>query len=78
MSFTPPLVKTAYRTAMCSAVAANKAPTFSAAISVPFIRLATSISAQPQFTAARTVRRNGLRQKQWRICTMIKREFIKI
>lgn len=76
MSFTPPLVKTAYRIAMCSAVAANKAPIFSVAISVLFIRLATSISAPPQFTAARTVRRSGLKRKQWRICMMIKREFI--
>lgn len=76
MSFTPPLAKTAYRTVMCSAVAANKAPTFSAAISVLSIRLATSISAPPQFTAARTARKNGLRRKQWRICMMIKREYI--
>lgn len=76
MSFTPPLVKTAYRTAMYSAVAANKAPTFLAAISVLSIRLATSISAPPQFIAARTAQRNGLRRKRWRICIMIKREFI--
>ena len=77
MSFTPPLAKTAYRTVMCSAVAANRVPTFSAAISALSIRLATSISAPPQFTAARTVRRSGLKRKQWRICMTTKREHIK-